>query len=342
MPKPTMKDVADHAGVGVATVDRVLSGRRRVREETASRVYEAAVALGYHSAPVIKYRLKGERPRMTFGFVLPKEHQPFYRQLACDLRSEIELSSSVNGRSHFFFAESQSPTEHADLLIRAAEAVDVVAASAVTHPKTSEAVNKVTASGTPVFAILNDFAPGACQSYIGLDNYRAGRVAGWLLANAIRQPGSVAVLVGGNLWQGHQLREGGLRAYFRESTVPLEIRDSALNVETRKVTYEVVHNMLSTWDDLCGLYVTGGGTEGALDALKEGATPGQIKVVSHVLNDELRSALVDGRLTAVIRTPTRELAKSVVAQMVKTKFDTTSPQDTQSTLRPEIILPEYI
>ena len=87
MPKPTMQDVADHAGFGVATVDRVLSGRRRVREETARRVYDAAVAVGYHSAPVIKYRIEGKRPRMTFGFVLPKQHQPFYQQLAYDLRS---------------------------------------------------------------------------------------------------------------------------------------------------------------------------------------------------------------------------------------------------------------
>ncbi len=342
MPKPTMKDVADYAGVGVATVDRVLSGRRKVREETARRVYDAAVALGYHSAPVIKYRLEGKRPRMTFGFVLPKGHQPFYQQLAFDLRSEVEFTSSVNGRVQFFFAESQSPTEHADLIMRAAQVVDVVAASAVTHPKTSQAVKKASANGTPVFAILNDFAPSDCASYIGLDNYRAGRVAGWLLANAIRQSGSVAVLVGGNLWQGHQLRESGLRAYFRENAVPLQIRDSVLNVETRKVTYEVVHNMLSSWDDLCGLYVTGGGAEGALDALNEVTAPDQIKVVSHVLNDELRSILVDGRLTAVIRTPTRELAKSVVAQMVKAKFDTSSPHEIQSILRPDIILSEYI
>ena len=104
--------------------------------------------------------------------------------------------------------------------MRAAEAVDVLAASAVTHPKTSQAVKKASASGTPVFAILNDFAPNECHGYIGLDNYRAGRVAGWLLANAIRKSGSVAVVVGGNLWQGHQLRESGLRAYFRENTVP--------------------------------------------------------------------------------------------------------------------------
>ena len=340
--KLTMADVANRAGVGIATVDRVLNGRRKVREETARRVYEAALELGYHSTPVMRYRLEGERPQVSFGFVLPKEHQPFYQQLSRDLRHAVENHSSVRGRARFFFAESQSPVEHSDLILRAADAVDVIAASAVTHPKVSQAAGEARAADKPVFAILNDFAPNVCQGYVGLDNYRAGRVAGWLLTNAIRRTGSVAVLVGGNLWQGHQLRESGLRAFFRENNVPLQIRDTVLNVETRKVTYEVMHNMLTTWDDLCGLYVTGGGAEGVLDALREVTTPHPIKVIAHVLNDELRAALADNRLTAVIRTPTQELAKSVVEQMVQTKFDPSTHRTDQTILRPEIVLPEYL
>ena len=45
-------DVAREArAVSIATVDRVLNGRERVREETARRVYEAARRIGYHAAP---------------------------------------------------------------------------------------------------------------------------------------------------------------------------------------------------------------------------------------------------------------------------------------------------
>ena len=40
--RPTIADLAAKAGVSVATVDRVLNGRHKVREETARRVYEAA------------------------------------------------------------------------------------------------------------------------------------------------------------------------------------------------------------------------------------------------------------------------------------------------------------
>ena len=49
-----MADVALLAGVGIATVDRVLTGRRKVREENVRLVFEAAAALGYHATPVIR------------------------------------------------------------------------------------------------------------------------------------------------------------------------------------------------------------------------------------------------------------------------------------------------
>ena len=77
--RPTMSDVARDAGVGIATVDRVLNGRRKVRGENAQRVYEAAAKLGYHATPVIQYRLRKETPRVRFGFVMPKGRQAFYR-----------------------------------------------------------------------------------------------------------------------------------------------------------------------------------------------------------------------------------------------------------------------
>ena len=34
--RPTMIDIAERVGVGIATVDRVLSGRRKVREENVA------------------------------------------------------------------------------------------------------------------------------------------------------------------------------------------------------------------------------------------------------------------------------------------------------------------
>ena len=70
--RPTIADLAKSSGVSVATVDRVLNGRLPVREETARRVYEAANAIGYHAAGLIKQRMQQDLPQYRLGFLLQR------------------------------------------------------------------------------------------------------------------------------------------------------------------------------------------------------------------------------------------------------------------------------
>jgi LacI family transcriptional regulator len=88
--RPTVADVAGKAGVSVATVDRVLNGRHKVREETARKVYEAANAIGYHGAPLIRQRMTADLPQMNFGFVLQRADQHFYRSFGEMLVKAVE------------------------------------------------------------------------------------------------------------------------------------------------------------------------------------------------------------------------------------------------------------
>ena len=88
--RPTLVDLAQAAGVSVATVDRVLNARHRVREPTAERVLAAAEAIGFHAAPLLKRRLRTDAPARTFGFLLQKP-DAFYRQLGADIEVETHI-----------------------------------------------------------------------------------------------------------------------------------------------------------------------------------------------------------------------------------------------------------
>ena len=81
MSRPTIIDLAKAAGVSPATVDRVLNGRQNVREETVRRVHEAAEAIGYHGANVIRYRLLADKPEFRLGLVLQKPRHAFYQDV---------------------------------------------------------------------------------------------------------------------------------------------------------------------------------------------------------------------------------------------------------------------
>ena len=72
-PNATIADIARQAGVGTATVDRVLNRRPGVNAETVQRVLQVVAELG---APPQR-----GRPRMgenfRFAFVLPADAAPF-------------------------------------------------------------------------------------------------------------------------------------------------------------------------------------------------------------------------------------------------------------------------
>ena len=95
--RPTIADLAQRAGVSVATVDRVLNGRQPVREETARRVYEAARELGFHAAGLIRQRLAAELPAVRLGFVLQKPRQAFYQAFERELRAAVAAAPGVRG-----------------------------------------------------------------------------------------------------------------------------------------------------------------------------------------------------------------------------------------------------
>src|SRR5271169_4865264 len=101
--RPTIADLARAAGVSVATVDRVLNARHRVREPTAERVIRAAEAIGYHAAALLKNRLRTELPERTFAFLLQRP-DAFYTQFGADLAVATRALSRFRGKPVVDFA----------------------------------------------------------------------------------------------------------------------------------------------------------------------------------------------------------------------------------------------
>ena len=62
--RPTIRDVAQKAGVSIATVSRVLNDKGDVRSTTRDRVHEAATELGYHVDSVGR-ALSSQRTRLV-------------------------------------------------------------------------------------------------------------------------------------------------------------------------------------------------------------------------------------------------------------------------------------
>ncbi|MER5203410.1 LacI family DNA-binding transcriptional regulator [Streptomyces sp. NPDC002825] len=78
--RPTMKDVAARAGVGLKTVSRVVNGEAGVTPDTERRVREAIEALGFRRNDSARVLRKGRTA--TVGLVLEDLADPFYGPLS--------------------------------------------------------------------------------------------------------------------------------------------------------------------------------------------------------------------------------------------------------------------
>jgi LacI family transcriptional regulator len=340
MPRPTIQDVAREAAVSVATVDRVLNARLPVRPETARRVAEAANALGYHAAGLIERRLDRDIPLLRLGFLLLKG-SPFYRQLAQLITEAAASARDCRVMAIIEHVGDTSPAHLAERMRALGERCQALAVVSVDHPLIAVAVAELKERGVPVLALLSDFATELRAGYVGVDNRKAGRTAGWLIARTARHPGKVGIMVGSHRFHGHELREIGLRSYFRENAPDFEVLDSRVNLEEPSIAHEATFGLLRRYPDLVGLYVAGGGMEGVIAALREEGRTGLV-VICPELTVDSHLALTEEQITFVIGTPLSQLPAELVRLMCLACLHGGSDVPSQTFLPFTLYLPENI
>ena len=91
--RPTIHDVARSAAVSPATVSNVLTGRRRVDPELASRVLAIVDELGYRR-DVAASALRSSQ-RTVVGAVVPELGNPFFAEMVDRLEREARGSAGA-------------------------------------------------------------------------------------------------------------------------------------------------------------------------------------------------------------------------------------------------------
>ncbi len=81
--KPTIKDIANQAGVSIATVSYVINETKSISPETKKRVFKAIKSLNYHPSKSARNLVTGKTGNI--GFILTDDHflrtEPFYTKI---------------------------------------------------------------------------------------------------------------------------------------------------------------------------------------------------------------------------------------------------------------------
>lgn len=319
MGRPTIKDLADVAEVSVSTVNRVLGGRANVRASTIARVLEAAERIGFYGTGAIQNRLDQTRQSYTFSLLLHQRGRRFYEKLGQKLQEAAAATEDADVTLDIHYMEDLSPHVVAEQMVSVGRDTDGLALAVAEHPLISGAVETLADQAVPVAAIITPLTGLGIAHYIGLDQFKLGRTAGWFLHRLNPEPCKIAILVGNHRYRNQDLNESGFRSYFREFAPEFTLLDPGTTYESRAIAQELTEGLLSDHPDLGGLFMAGGGITGVLQALRQGDRAKVLQTVGLELFDVTRAGLIDGTLTVCLSHPLDDLARATIDVLIKAR-----------------------
>jgi LacI family transcriptional regulator len=298
-PTATVADIAARAGVGTATVDRVLNNRPGVNPETVKRVLQVVAEVG--GPP------QRGRPRTVgnfrFAFVLPGAELPFVElvdrqiaQAAGDFRHQriTEVTHRI---------DTDDPVRFAEQLTALADC-EGVALMAPDLPPVKLAINELVRSGVHVVTLFSDVAGSMRETHIGADSRAAGRTAGLLLGR-MAAPGRDTLLLASQATRlsAEIERRIGFAQVIEERFPKLKLLRmpdipaddaGAARALTRFLKKGVEP------DALAGLYNVGSGSAGLVRAIAAAGLAGSVGIATHDFTDDHRALLGSGGLAYVL------------------------------------------
>ena len=305
-----IKDVARVANVSVATVDRVLNQRGKVRQLTAQRVFAAAERVKYSAASELL--ASSSKKVGVLGVVIPAGPYHFFRKLerAFDSLKEYAVRHGITIMIRTL--PHQDWEALIDLLRNEAQIFDAVALIAGDHPIVIEAVNTYRRQGKGVICIVSDLPSSARQSFIGIDNRAAGKTAARLISEFARS-GSIGLLTGSLQQRDHQERLLGFRSSLETLAPTMRVVGVEEALDQEEVCYRFTKNLIEQHPDLSGIYHFGAEMNGIVQAIRDAGRTENVVVIGHELTDSSRQFLAQGTVTAILNQDASFMAERTVA-----------------------------
>ena len=177
---------------------------------------------------------------------------------------------------------------------------DAVVICSAHHDEIAAALAEVAARDKPVVALATDIRGGGRHTYVGPDNWKAGRVAGDLMGRLLGPAGGEVVMIAGMLSMiGHEEREMGFRSVLRERYPQVRLLEVLQSLEQGERAGDLVFRALKANSGIRGIYNASAGAQPVVDAIR-GAGRSGVVFITHELTEERRRLLREGTIDAII------------------------------------------
>lgn len=325
---PTIRDVAKAAGVGLATVSRVLNNNGYVKPETRDRIQQAAAELGF--VPNMVARSLVRKSTATIGLIIPDITNPFFPAVT----RGVEDAASEAGYTVFLCNTDNDQTMEAQDVKKLRERmVDGIIFVGTSDRR--ELVETLLADGVPVVvtdrqvadldvdSVLVDNTAGAvaaCRHLLDLGHTRIGHAAGHRLTRT-----------------GHDRFAGYTRA-LKDAGIRVDDALVAWGDFTVESGYRVAQVLLGRSPRPTAIFAANDMMAfGVMRAAQEAgvAVPDHLSVVG--FDDIQMAGLVRPGLTTV-RQPAYEMGRVAMCMLKERMAGTASGSGRHHTFQPELVV----
>ena len=291
----SIKEIALQAGVGVATVDRVLNARAGVSASMGRRIHQAIQELERQSSQV------GLVGRKFLIDVVMEAPSRFARVVREALEREMPRLHPAVFRARYYLNEVM-PTGD---LITALDTIGSrgshgVLLKAPDRADVAEAIDRLQRKNIPVITLVTDVPRSKRLAYVGMNNRAAGETAAYLIGQWLpEKPAGILVSLSSNQFLGEEEREIGFRLAIKRDRAQLKIHEISEGYGMHEATAKLVRQVLTEHPDIIGVYSIGGANASILEAFQYMKRACKV-FIGHDLDTENMSLLRRGHMSAVL------------------------------------------
>jgi len=334
--RTTLVDVAEAAGVSLATVDRVLNHRPGVSPRTMERVEQSLVRLGYRPDPAAVRLARGIQ--YQFCFVLPSGTNTFMSLLASQVDRTLMSLAEQQAYGDVVRVDVFDPQVLADTLRGLIGRYHGVATVALDHPLVREAIDAMVEAGMVVVTLVSDVPNSRRHRYVGIDNSAAGRTVATLMGRfAGQRKGPVGIIAGSLALRDHAERMFGFQQVIASEFPQLQTLPALEGRDDTERCRQVAKKLLAEQPGLVGIYSVGAGNRGIAEALEAAGRARDVVFIAHELTDFSRRYLMHGTMAAIINQDPGHEARSA-ARILLARCTSQPVIDDQERIRIDIFL----
>ena len=298
--RTTIYDIAARLGVSTATVNRALTGKPRVKEETRRLVLQTAEEMGFRPNSLARSLARRRLRFAAVGFTsFPEFHNDFLRGVK-DAGAELaDFNISVDCLG-FDRGPSDTPEAEAFLDGTLRDIADGGYDGVLVLGRMVDAFRYLAEKKVCAATVVNDIEDRSLRRFTICSRGRiAGRMAAEQIYRMLPDRGrSVAIASGYEGMPAHRETELG----FLEQTerTPLDIAEVAYNHDNAEIAYASTARILREHADLGGVYVNSFNYTGVIRAVRESGRAGEVLIIASDICEELKELIREGTVVASI------------------------------------------